>query len=115
DDHVTALWIAQPRQPAMRERHLGTVDQLVHEQEVAHLERVLHASARNLERFDEEGANDGEEHDGYGEDLRPLPDEIEGGTTLVELAQRFDPLFGRNRALLLLAGEIRLLFAHRCS
>ena len=75
DDHVAALGLAQARKPLVRERHLGAIDELVHEQEVADLQRVLHAAARNLERLDEERSDHAEQHHRDDEDLDPLAEE----------------------------------------
>src|SRR6185312_2416693 len=97
-DHVADLRIAQPREALVRERNVGAVDQLVDEQKVADLEGVLHAAARNLECFDEEGPDDGEHQDRDDEDLQPVDEEVERRTSTVQLPQRFDALRRRDRA-----------------
>ena len=81
----------------MGEWDFGAVHELVDEQEIANLQRVFHAAARNLECFDEERPNQREQDDGNGEDLCPLPDEIERGPLTVELAQCFHSLHRRDR------------------
>ena len=70
-DDVAASRLTKARQAFVCERDLGAIHELVDEEEVAHLERVLHAAAGDLERFDEEGSDQREQYDGYGEDLRP--------------------------------------------
>jgi len=75
DDHVTALRLAEPGQSLVRERDLGTVDEFVDQQEIAHLQRVFHTAARNLERFHEKVSDDGEQDDRNQKDLCPIPEE----------------------------------------
>src|SRR5690348_7404905 len=61
NDHVTVLWLAELWQPSVGEGDLGTVGELVHEQEIADEQRALHAPARDLERLDEKGAKEEEQ------------------------------------------------------
>src|SRR5678810_577347 len=97
DDDVAAMRITQTREPLVREWHFGAIDELVHEQEVADLQRLLHAPARNLEGFDEKRADHAEQHDRYEEDLRPFRQEIEAAAAAVELAEGVHALLGRDR------------------
>ena len=56
------------------ERHLGPVQQLVHEQEVAHQQRVLHAAGGDAECLQQEGAQEEPHDQGDADGLGPLPE-----------------------------------------
>src|SRR5688500_3907393 len=64
DDDVTALGARDGRKVRARERNLGAINGLVHEQEIADEQRPLHAPRRDLEGFDEEGTDEEEKDDG---------------------------------------------------
>src|SRR5687768_14567059 len=72
DDDVAALRTGDGRKVRARERNLGAVDGLVHEQEVSDQQRPLHAPRRDLERLDEKGPDQEKEDDGDDEGLGPV-------------------------------------------
>jgi hypothetical protein len=60
-------------QPLAEERNTNAVDELVDEQVIADLERGQHRAARDLERLDDERADEQREQDGHEESFRILP------------------------------------------
>src|ERR1051326_1946927 len=97
NDDVAILWLAQLWQPAMREWHLRPVCELVHQQEVADEERAFHATARNLERLDEEGAQEEEQQHRDSQNFRPFPEEGQWPGSAIHTPQRANALLGCDR------------------
>src|SRR5688572_11471379 len=64
DDDVARLGIAEGGEPRFQERHLGAVEELVHEEEVADRERVFHRARGDAERLEEERTDEQEEDEG---------------------------------------------------
>jgi len=74
DDDVAPFRCGEGQDPALRVRYMVPVDELVDEDVVPDQERVLHAARRDLERLQEEGADDQGDDEGDAERLSVLPD-----------------------------------------
>src|SRR4029078_6247968 len=58
DDDVAALRSPDSGELHSRERNFGAINELVHEEKIADKQRTFHATGWNLERLDEERADD---------------------------------------------------------
>src|SRR5665647_300464 len=77
DDYIAAPGCANRRKLHLRERHLGTVDELVHEKEITDEQGSFHAACRDLERLDEKRPDDEEQEKRDHDGTEPLPKECE--------------------------------------
>src|SRR5262245_37254772 len=73
NNNVTAARLCERWQTPAGARHLRAVHGLVHEEEVAHQERVLHAARRYTKRLHQEGADEQKEGEGDEEEPGPFP------------------------------------------
>ncbi len=97
-DDITALRMLERGQSASRERHLGAIGELVHQQKITDEQRLLHAARWNADPFNKERAQDEEQREGDHERLGPVPDHPPPESAAIRAVERdLPPLHGERR------------------